>query len=131
MASIDTVPDARAATIYVHYSISQLPETGYQPRLADDRVGHFLTVSKDFSKTGADDQFVRYIHRWDLRKAEPGAEVSPPVTPIVFWIEKTVPFKYRGAVRDGILEWNKAFERTGFASPICAVTFVFRAAKAA
>ena len=83
-------------TLYVHYSISRLPETGYQPRLADDRVGHFLTVIKDFSKTGGDDQFVRYVNRWDLRKAEPSAEVSPPATPIIFWIEKTVPFKYRG-----------------------------------
>jgi hypothetical protein len=118
MASIDTVPDSRAATLYVHYSVSRLPETGYQPRLADDRVGHFLTVIKDFSKTGENDQFVRYINRWDLRKAEPGSEVSPPVTPIVFWIEKTVPFKYRGAVRDGILEWNKAFEKAGFANAI-------------
>ena len=33
---------------------------------------------KDFSKTGDDDQFVRYINRWDLRKAEPAAAVSPP-----------------------------------------------------
>ena len=118
MASIDTVPDTRGATLYVHYSISQLPETGYQPRLADDRVGYFLNVMKDFSKTGGEDQFVRYIHRWDLRKSEPSAEVSPPATPIVFWIEKTVPFKYRGAVRDGILEWNKAFERAGFSNAI-------------
>ena len=102
----------------MHYSVSRLPETGYQPRLADDRVGHFLTVIKDFSKTGADDQFVRYINRWDLRKAKPGAEVSPPVTPIVVWIEKTVPYKFRGAVRDGILEWNKAFERVGFSNAI-------------
>ena len=118
MASIETVPDTRAATLYVHYSISRLPETGYQPRLADDRVGYFLTVVKDFSKTGGDDQFVRYINRWDLRKVEPSAEVSPPATPIVFWIEKTVPYKYRGAVRDGILEWNKAFERAGFSNAI-------------
>ena len=118
MALIDTVPDTRAATLYVHYSISRLPETGYQPRLADDRVGYFLTVIKDFSKVGQDDQFVRYIDRWDLRKAEPSAEVSPPVTPIVVWIEKTVPYKYRGAVREGILEWNKAFERAGFSNAI-------------
>ena len=118
MATIDTVPDTRAATLYVHYSISRLPETGYQPRLADDRVGYFLTVIKDFSKVGQNDQFVRYINRWDLRKAEPSAEVSPPATPIIVWIEKTVPFKYRGAVRDGILEWNKAFERAGFSNAI-------------
>jgi hypothetical protein len=118
MTSIETVPDTRGATLYVHYSISRLPETGFQPRLADDRVGYFLTVIKDFSKVGGEDQFVRYINRWDLRKAEPSAEVSPPATPIVFWIEKTVPYKYRGAVRDGILEWNKAFERAGFSNAI-------------
>ncbi|MEN6457519.1 MAG: zinc-dependent metalloprotease [Thermoguttaceae bacterium] len=112
------VPDTRGVTLYIHYSISRLPETGYQPRLADDRVGHFLTVMKDYSKSGQDDQFVRYINRWDLRKVEPGAKVSPPVRPIIFWIEKTVPYKYRGVVREGILEWNKAFERAGFANAI-------------
>jgi hypothetical protein len=118
MSSIETVPDTRAATLYVHYSISRLPETGYQPRLADDRVGYFLTVTKDFSKSGANDRFVRHINRWDLRKAEPSAAVSPPLSPIVFWIEKTVPYKYRAAVREGILEWNKAFERAGFSNAI-------------
>ena len=40
------------------------------------------------------------------------------MTPIVFWIEKTVPYKYRAAVREGILEWNKAFEKAGFANAI-------------
>ncbi len=118
MGDLDTVPDTRGVTLYIHYSISVLPETGYQPRLADDRVGHFLTVIKDFSKSGQTDQFVRYVNRWDLRKADPTAKVSPPVTPIIFWIEKTVPYRFRAAVRDGILEWNKAFEKAGFSNAI-------------
>jgi hypothetical protein len=117
-ASLDTVADSRGVTLVIHYSISRLKETGYQPRLADDRLGYFLTVVKDFSKAGADDQFVRYINRWDLRKIEPAAKVSPPATPIIFWIEKTVPYRYRAAVRDGILEWNKAFEQAGFSNAI-------------
>lgn len=116
--SFDTVPDSRGVTVYVHYSISRLTDTGYHPRLADDRVGHFLTVIKDYSKTTGDDQFVRYVNRWDLRKAEPSAAISPPVNPIVFWIEKTVPYQYRAPVRAGILEWNKAFERAGFVNAI-------------
>ena len=116
--ALEGVPDTRGVTLYIHYSVSRLPQTGYQPRLADDRVGHFLSVIKDYSKTGEDDQFVRYVNRWDLRKSEPSAAVSPPATPIVFWIEKTVPYKYRGAVRAGILEWNKAFERAGFSNAI-------------
>ena len=118
MARSTRCPTRRGVTLYVHYSVSRLPQTGYQPRLADDRVGYFLTVIKDFSKIGGDDQFVRYVNRWDLRKAEPSAAVSPPVTPVIFWVEKTVPYRFRAAVRDGILEWNKAFEKAGFSNAI-------------
>lgn len=112
--SIDTVPDTRGATVNLHYSISKLPKTSYKPRLGDDRVGYFLTVVKDFSRQARDDRFVRYINRWDLRKADPSADKSPPKEPIVFWLEKTIPFKYRKPIRDGIAEWNKAFEKAGF-----------------
>ena len=93
---LETVADSRGVTLVIHYSISRLKPTGYQPRLADDRVGYFLTVVKDFSKAGADDQFVRYVNRWDLRKIEPTAKISPPATPIIFWIEKTVPVQVPG-----------------------------------
>jgi hypothetical protein len=113
--SIESVPDTRGVTINVHYSISELPVTSYKPRLADDRVGYFLTVLKDFSKKDSeDDRFVRYITRWNLEKADPSAEMSTPKEPIVFWLEKTIPFKYRKPIRDGILEWNKAFEKAGY-----------------
>ena len=113
--SIDSVPDSRGVTVNVHYSISELPVTSYQPRLADDRVGYFLTVLKDFSKKESDDdRFVRYITRWNLEKADRNAEMSTPKEPIIFWLEKTIPFKYRKPIRDGILEWNKAFEKAGF-----------------
>ena len=119
MLSLDTVPDSRGLTVNVHYSISLLPETGYQPRIADDRVGYFLTVVKDFSKKQYDgDRFVRYINRWDLQKADPSAEKSPPKKPVVFWIEKTMPYQYRSAIREGISEWNKAFEKAGFVDAI-------------
>jgi hypothetical protein len=113
-AAIDSVPDARGVTVNVHYSISELPVTSYKPRLADDRIGYFVAAQKDFSKKDLDDRFVRYITRWNLEKADPTADVSTPKQPIVFWLEKTIPFKYRKPIRDGILEWNKAFELAGF-----------------
>ena len=47
----DSVPDSRGMPVTVHYSVSQLPVTGYRPRKADDRVGYFLTVTKDFTGT--------------------------------------------------------------------------------
>ncbi|MEX0613943.1 MAG: zinc-dependent metalloprotease [Pirellulales bacterium] len=114
-SSIDSVPDSRGVTVNVHYSISELPVTSYKPRPADDRIGYFLTVLKDFSKKDSDDdRFVRYITRWNLEKADSTAEMSTPKEPIIFWLEKTIPFKYRKPIRDGILEWNKAFEKAGF-----------------
>ncbi len=118
LLDIDSVADSRGATINVHYSISALPQTGYRPRLADDRIGYFMTVLKDYSKKTDDDRFVRYINRWDLAKADPGADMSPPKKPIIFWLEKTVPYKYRKPIRDGILEWNKAFEKAGYVNAI-------------
>ena len=115
---IETVPDTRGVTINVHYSISKLPKTSYKPRVADDRIGYFLTVVKDFSKNIEADHFVRYINRWNLEKSDPKADKSPPKEPIVFWLEKTIPYKYRKPIRDGIEEWNKAFEKAGFYNAI-------------
>jgi hypothetical protein len=101
--------------IGVHYSISELaPAAGYRPRAADDRIGYFLTAYKDFSKDPRDDtSFVRHINRWRLEKADPTLELSPPKDPITFYVEKTVPIRFRRYVHEGILEWNEAFEKIG------------------
>jgi hypothetical protein len=115
---IDSVPDSRAVSVTIHYSLSLLPQNGFRPRLADDRVGYFITAMKDYSQKVDEDRFVRYISRWDLQKADPAAEFSPPKKPIIFWLEKTVPYKYRKPIREGILEWNKAFEKAGFLNAI-------------
>jgi hypothetical protein len=112
------VPDSRAVTISVHYSISKLPKTGYVPRLADERIGYFVTAAMDYSKKTHNDRFVRFINRWRLTKADTSAERSPAKKPIVFWIENTVPFKYRKPIREGVLEWNKAFESAGIVDAI-------------
>ena len=117
-AEFDTVADSRGVTVNVHYSVSMLPQTGYRPRLADNRIGYFVTALKDFSQNVDEDRFVRYINRWQLEKADPSASISPPKKPIVFWIEKTVPFRYRQPIREGIEAWNEAFQKAGFASAI-------------
>src|SRR5262249_20869303 len=70
-----------------------------------------------------DTSFVRYVNRWRLERAEPldprkPDKLSPPKKKIVYWIEKSVPVEYRAYVREGILEWNKAFEKIGFRDAI-------------
>ncbi|MGO8753500.1 MAG: zinc-dependent metalloprotease, partial [Thermoguttaceae bacterium] len=116
--SDDAVADPRGAQVVIHYGLSMLPATSYKPRLADDRVGHFLSVIKDFSRDVHETPNVHYVTRWNLEKEKPAAEKSPPKQPIIFWIERTVPREYRQYVREGILEWNKAFEKVGFIDAI-------------
>lgn len=118
-ANLVTLPDSRALTLKVHYSFSQLKEnTGYIPRLADDRVGYFITAFQDLSNNNAHESFVRYINRWHLEPSDPNAPLSPPKKPIVFWIENAIPLEYRDAIREGVLMWNKAFEKAGFQNAI-------------
>ncbi|HBP23670.1 MAG TPA: hypothetical protein DEA08_38570 [Planctomycetes bacterium] len=104
----------------LHYSISFLPEKDdYTPRLADDRLGYFLTAIRDYVEGDPQDgRMVRYVNRWRLEKADPKLKKSPPKEPIVFYVEKTVPIAYRQAVHEGILEWNKAFEQVGIQGAI-------------
>jgi hypothetical protein len=106
--------DADGRLITLHYSISVIRENPeYKPREADERVGYFTTYYRDLGKLGKVDKWTRYINRWHIEKADPKLKLSPPKHPIVFYVEHTVPVRYRRWVRDGVLHWNKAFEKVG------------------
>ncbi len=118
-SDLGTIPDSRAVPVTVRYSLVQPPATGsYLPRLADDRVGYFTTVLKDLSLPGDQAPFIRYVNRWNLKKANPKADRSPPLAPIVIYMDKSIPYSNRPAVRRGLLEWNKAFEAVGIVDAI-------------
>ncbi len=113
-----TLPDERSVPVAMKYELSTLKDTGYKPRLTDDRVGHFHTVQQDFTSDRPMSPYVRYVARWQLEKADPAAELSPPKQPIVFWLENTIPAEYRESVKEGALLYNKAFERVGLKDAI-------------
>lgn len=113
----NTLPDGRSLFLGYTYNFAQLPEP-MTPRRADPRVGHFQSEVWDFSTDTNFTAQVHYVDRWRLEKKDPDAALSEPKQPIVFWIDRTVPEKYRASVREGILEWNKAFERIGFKDAI-------------
>jgi len=112
------VPDARSLFVTLHYAISRLPEQTMRPRAADARIGHFTSEQWDFSDDLARSAVVRHVDRWRLEKKDPAAELSEPVKPLVYWLDRTIPLKYRDTISAGILEWNKAFERIGFKNAI-------------
>ena len=111
------LPDARSLFLGYTYNIAKLPDP-MPARRADPRVGHFESEVWDFSTDTKYTAKTHFVNRWRLEKKDPAAELSEPKEPIVFWIDRTVPEKYRPAVRDGILEWNKAFEKIGFKDAI-------------
>ncbi len=116
---IAALPDSRSFNLRVRYSFSKLPENnGYHPRLADDRIGYFISAFQDLDDDTPRQAFIRYINRWHLEKKDPTAAMSAPKKPIVFWIENAVPVEYRDAVREGVLLWNRAFEKIGFKDAI-------------
>jgi hypothetical protein len=113
-----SLPDARSLFMTLHYSIARLPDEAMRPRASDSRIGYFTTRREDFGDDLARTPTRRYVQRWRLEKKDPGAALSEPVKPIVYWLDRTIPVKYRDSIRAGILEWNKAFERIGFKDAI-------------
>ncbi|HEX6985621.1 MAG TPA: DUF5117 domain-containing protein, partial [Planctomycetaceae bacterium] len=113
------VPNAAGRLQQLHYSISVIPENpSFKPRQADERVGYFTTAYSDLGKYVEDEVRTRFINRWHLEKADPSLALSPPKEPIVFYIEHTTPVRYRRWVREGILGWNRAFEKVGLSNAI-------------
>ena len=115
-----TTPDPRSLFVSFYYSFAKLPDEPMTPRLADERVGHFVTSRVDYTEDLAVKPKSRLVNRWRLEKKDPAAVMSEPKEPITYWVDKNVPEKYRKAVADGIVEWNKAFERIGFTNAIVA-----------
>jgi hypothetical protein len=112
------VPDARSLFLTLHYSLAKLPDEPMRPRRADPRLGYFTASFSDFTDDLARSPRQRNVARWRLEKKDPAAALSEPVKPITFWIDRTVPVKYRPPIIAGILEWNKAFEKIGFKDAI-------------
>jgi Met-zincin/Domain of unknown function (DUF5117) len=115
-----TLPDPRSMLLGVHIAIGKLPETMMTPRLADARIGHFATTVQDFGDDLARSPRQRYVNRWRLEKKDPAAALSEPVKPITFWLDRTIPVKYRDAISKGVLAWNAAFEKSGFKDAVVA-----------
>ena len=114
---LDVAPDARRVLLRVVYNFIQLPNDGYRPRLMDDRVGLYDDIYIDFSTDTRSVRQLPYISRWFFDPADPNRP-SPARHPMVIYLSKSIPPEYRGAVRDGCLEWNKAFAKIGILDAI-------------
>ncbi|WP_018338222.1 zinc-dependent metalloprotease [Butyricimonas synergistica] len=114
-----------------------LPEAKMRPRVQDSRVGVFFTVNTASDRmqlpirkiSQEKDGFDTYIlaNRWRLEPKDVEAwkrgELVEPVKPIVWYVDDAFPDEWRGPIKEGILIWNKAFEKIGFKNVMVAKDF--------
>ena len=117
--AVYAVADARFTSIVARHLFVEMPDDQFNPRVADQRVGYFSQRVTDLSTY---DNYPQrdLINKWRLIKKDPEAELSEPVNPIVFWVEKSTPEEIKPMVVKGIEAWNLAFERAGFKNAIVA-----------
>jgi hypothetical protein len=117
--SSDDGPQSSGITAVICHSMVKLPENPMKPRRFDSRVGFFTEDFTDYSDhTDHEAEPVQYILRWRLEKKNPDAKVSEPVKPIVFYVSREVPEKWKSYVKAGIEDWAPAFEGAGFTNAI-------------
>ncbi len=109
----NAISDGRNVSIKVFHSLIEMPKNDYEIRLDDPRVGYFTTQVNDQTSTSST-PFRDLVHRWHLVKKNPEAAISEPVEPITWWIENSTPLEWRETIKNGVLQWNVAFEKAGF-----------------
>jgi len=103
-----------AVTLRQHHSFIQLPDNGYDTRIADARVGVNGPTVYDYATPIDVDTRVRLAARHRLQKANPDADRSEAVEPIIYYVDPGTPEPVRSALIEGASWWNDAFEEAGF-----------------
>lgn len=103
-------------------NIILLPEQPMRPRYADPRIGYFDEKKELYSEKNDGVVSLAYIKRWDLQATDSLAhsrgELVDVRKPIHFYVDTAIPEKWRPYIKEGILAWNKAFEKIGFKNVI-------------
>jgi len=107
-------PSPESITVREHHSFVRLPDSGYKPRPYDPRSGFFAISYMDYATPVAEPIVKRFIARHRLTKKDPGAAVSEPVQPIIYYLDRGTPEPIRSALLEGASWWNQAFEAAGY-----------------
>lgn len=111
-------------TVTMHRSLVLLPERPMTPRIYDRRVGFFSSGKNIYSSDKDRIDYTKYVHRWRLEPKEEdmeryfAGELVEPRQPIIFYVDSAFPDKWRDVVKQGIEDWNTAFEAAGFKNAI-------------
>ena len=113
-------------SIEINNSMILLPEEPMKKRIYDERVGWFARRQVDYGLDNQKSETVRFLDRWrlevkdeDIEKFKRG-ELVEPKKQIVYYIDPATPMKWRKYLKQGVDDWNVAFEEAGFKNAIIA-----------
>lgn len=111
-------------SIEMNQSMILLPDDPMVPRYHDERVGFFSLRQIDYSSDEQKAAQRRFITKWRLEPSDWDAfnngELVEPVKPIVYYIDPATPEKWREYIKQGVEDWQVAFEAAGFKNAILA-----------
>ncbi len=113
-------------SVEINNSMILLPKEPMRRRYFDERVGWFARGQVDYGLDAQESKTVRYLDRWrlevkdeDIEKFKAG-ELVEPKKQIVYYIDRATPEKWRPFIKQGIEDWQVAFEEAGFKNAIIA-----------
>jgi hypothetical protein len=117
--------DAGVITVEINTSMILLPEIPMRKREFDARVGYFSNKYDIFEEESQKSETKVFAVRWrlepksaeDAQKQERG-ELIEPLKPIVYYIDPATPEKWRKFIKQGIDDWQIAFENAGWKNAI-------------
>ena len=114
--------NSQTISLEINNSMLLLPREKMEPRFLDRRVGYFSQTQTDY---GLDEQKAKstsYIRRWKLIpkdiEAYKRGELVEPIKQIVYYIDPATPEKWRKYLKQGVEDWQIAFEAAGFKNAI-------------
>jgi hypothetical protein len=115
-----------AISLEINNSMILLPKVPMRRRYSDQRVGWFDRSQVDYGLDNQESKSLKYLDRWrlevkdeDLERFNNG-ELVIPKKQIVYYIDRATPVKWRQFIKDGIEDWQVAFEAAGFKEAIIA-----------
>ncbi|MBZ9731418.1 zinc-dependent metalloprotease [Salegentibacter sp. JZCK2] len=120
--------NASTGSISLEFSNSMilLPKEPMKRRYFDQRVGWFARGQTDYGLEAQKSKEVKYLDRWrlevkdeDIEKFKNG-ELVEPKEQIVYYVDRATPKKWIPYIKQGIEDWQVAFEAAGFKNAIIA-----------
>jgi len=118
-------PITGTLSVEMNQSFILLPDVPMEPRYFDPRVGYFSVSQTNYSLDDQRTETERFITKWRMEPSDPAAyargELVDPVKPIIYYIDPATPTEWVPYLKQGVNDWQTAFEKIGFKNAIYAL----------